>query len=102
MQCRFGSSSLLLVLFFIAVYSSQTSLPSLKFKLAFDQDKSLLAQDSSIEVFDFFPNWQNLLPTAKLQMIGHDLLSTNFNRDMAQLSARGPKSGNTTLKLEIS
>ena len=28
---------------------------------------------------DIFPNWPNSLPTAKLQMIGHALLSTNFN-----------------------
>ena len=27
----------------------------------------------------FFPNWQNSLATAKLQIIGHALLSTNFN-----------------------
>ena len=30
-------------------------------------------------VLNIFPNWPNLLPTAKLQMIGHALLSTNVN-----------------------
>ena len=28
---------------------------------------------------DIFPNWQNSLRTVKLQMIGHALLSTNFD-----------------------
>ena len=27
----------------------------------------------------FFPNWQDSLPIAKLKLIGHALLSTNFN-----------------------
>ena len=31
-----------------------------------------------IKVIDFFPNWQNSVEIATLQIIGHALLSTNF------------------------
>ena len=36
-------------------------------------------QNHTSDIFDIFPNLPNSLPTAKLQMIGCALLSTNFN-----------------------
>ena len=35
--------------------------------------------DLKRNIVDIFLNWPNLLPTAKLQMIGYALLSVNFN-----------------------